>query len=132
MKVIAKTTSPIMLVDPVSRAILEQDPPRVVPWSNFFESRTGKGQIKILGSDLPPEASDEEFQKYLAEAEDLELAVAAYVSSFGEAEEDAVEPQKSDERLALEAEAESLEVKFRANISDEKLAEKIAEAKAGG
>lgn len=36
---------------------------------------------------------------------------------------------KSDARLALEKEAESLNVTFRANIGDDKLQEKINEAK---
>lgn len=86
MKVIAKTTTNIMLVDPVTKAILEQSPPRVVPWSVFFEARTGRGQIKILANDLPNEASDEEFQEFLKDSKDETLAVASFVSVFEEPE----------------------------------------------
>jgi len=37
--------------------------------------------------------------------------------------------EKSDERIALETEANKLEIKFRDNIGDAKLLEKINEAK---
>jgi len=118
MKVIAKTTKPINLIDPQHRDLLEETP-HVVVWTQFKEARTGAGQIKVLAADLPMEASDEDFQKYLVEAEDVDLAVAAYVSSF-----------EDDVRALLEAEANELGVKFSANLGDEKLAERIAEAKA--
>ena len=56
MKVIAKTKMPIMLMDPHSNELLEETP-AVVTWSHFFESRTGRGQIKVLSEELPAEAS---------------------------------------------------------------------------
>ncbi|MCG7628998.1 hypothetical protein MHM88_14395 [Epibacterium sp. MM17-32] len=88
MKAIAKTSQSIMLVDPQTREILTHDKPSVVTWTQFLEARTGKGQIKILASDLPTEASDTEFQKFLAEADGKEdLAVEAYLSTFAEENE---------------------------------------------
>lgn len=123
MKVIAKTTSAINLIDPQHNDLLEEAP-HVVTWTQFKEARTGAGQIKILANDLPMEANDEDFQKFLVDAEDVDLAVAAYVSSFET--EDGVD----DVRAVLEAEAKELGVKFSANLGDEKLAERISEAKA--
>lgn len=85
MKAIAKTADPIMLIDPQTREILTMDKPSVVTWTQFLEARTGKGQIKILASGLPDEASDAEFQKFLAEADGKEeLAVESFKSTFEE------------------------------------------------
>jgi hypothetical protein len=117
MKAIAKTKMPINLIDPQHHDLLEETP-RVVIWTHFKEARTGAGQIKVLAADLPDEANDEEFQKYLTDAEDVDLAVAAYVSSFDDTNRD-----------SLEAEATELGIKFQANLGDEKLAERIAAAK---
>jgi hypothetical protein len=117
MKAIAKTTKPINLLDPQHRDLLEETP-HVVIWSHFKEARTGAGQIKILAPNLPNEANDEDFQKFMAEAGDVDLAVAAYMSSFD-----------SVDRETLEAEATELGVKFSAKLGDDKLAVRIAQAK---
>lgn len=126
MKVIAKTTSAINLIEPMTRELLEEIP-RVVHWSQFLESRTGKGQIKVLASDLPDEATDKEFQGFLDESDgDVDLAVEAYKSTFEMDEDEPELPIFSREEL--EKQAAELKVQFKSNISDEKLAERVAEA----
>lgn len=113
-------------MDPQTKEFIT-NAPRVVVWSHFLEARTGKGQLKILASDLPELATDEDFQAFLADSDQKEdLAVASFVSQFEE-DEDEKEPTKSQERIDLEAEAEKLGVKFRTNITDEKLTERVAE-----
>jgi hypothetical protein len=88
LKVIAQTTSSILLMDPINRDTISYDKPTVVTWGHFFEARAGKGQIKTLASNLPDEASNEEFQEYLKEAEGkIDLAVASFISQFEEEEE---------------------------------------------
>jgi len=82
MKVIAKTTGPFMLMDTQTNDLLVDYEPRVVTWTQFKEARSGKGQIKSLASNLPNEANDADFQEYLAEAGDEDLAVASYVSAL--------------------------------------------------
>lgn len=82
MKTIAKTSEPIMLIDPQTNEYLVHDVPKVVTWTQFFESRAGRGQISVIEGGLPAEASDEDFQAFLADAENEDLAVAAYLSSF--------------------------------------------------
>lgn len=84
MKVIAETIGNIELMDSVHRDVLPWDRPAIITWSNFWESRTGKGQIKVIQPNLPDAASDEEFQDYLREAENVDLAVASFVSKFEE------------------------------------------------
>lgn len=82
MKVIAKTTKPIMLIDPYTREYLETDP-KLVRWTQFFEARTGKGEIEILASNLPDDASSGDFLDYLRDSDgQVDLAVSAFVSSF--------------------------------------------------
>ena len=116
MKAIAKTTKPIMLIDPVTKEVLEQGAPTLVTWTHFFEARTGAGQIKVLAGDLPDTAEDKDFQEFLRDADNETLAVAAYISMF---------EAPTIDRDQLVTEAEALELTFRKNISDEKLAEKI-------
>lgn len=81
MKAIAKTIGAIELVDPQIRDYVRERP-AVVVWTQFKEARTGKGQIKILEGNLPMEADDAEFQKFLKDSKTEEQAVAAYVSTF--------------------------------------------------
>lgn len=83
MKVIAQTTTEIMLLDPVTREIISCDRPYVVTYTPFFEARTGKGEIRILTNGLPDGAIDEEFVNFLKDSDgDVELAVAAFVSTM--------------------------------------------------
>lgn len=99
MKNIVKVTGAFMLIDPQTKDYIEERP-HVVTWTQFLEARTGKGQIKILAANLPDEASDIEFQRYLDEAEDVDLAVASYVSSFEETEEEAKPKPRSRSKKA--------------------------------
>lgn len=119
MKAIVETTSNIMLVDAGTKEFLPEDRPAVMTMTQFLQSRIGKGDVRVLAADLPADANDADFEGYLQESENEELAIAAYVSSL-----------RSGDREALEARAKELKVKFRSNISDEGLAEKIAEAEA--
>lgn len=119
MKIIAKTTGPFELLN-TNKEFLTAEKPHVVTETQFIVQRAAKGQVKILANELPAEASDEEFQDYLKDAENEDLAVASYVSKFAEG---TLPPREE-----LEARAEELGVTFRSNISDKKLAEKIKEA----
>lgn len=83
MKTIAKTTSAIMLMDPYQRQELDETP-HLVTWNHFFEARTGKGQIKILASNIPDSATDEDLQAFLKDSGTEELAIASFVSQFEE------------------------------------------------
>jgi hypothetical protein len=131
MKSIIKTIGAISLMDPQTKEFIT-NAPRVAVWSHFLEARTGKGQLKVLAADLPKEATDEDFQAFLAESDQREdLAVASFVSQFlDDEDEDEKEPDpvKSQERIDLEAKAGEMGVKFRANITDEKLTERVADA----
>lgn len=102
MKAIAITTSPIMLIDPQTRQILTHDKPSLITWTQFLEARTGKGEIKILASNVPDEADANEFDDYLKEAENVDLAVAAFMSSFEEKEEEAPKPKGKAKTKAAE------------------------------
>lgn len=124
-KCIIETIGSIMLVDPITNQFIPEDRPTLVLWTQFCQSRTGAGQIKVLQAGLPLEATDEEFQEFLKESEDKDLAIASFTSKFLEEPE---EVQKSDERLALEKQAGELKVTFRANIGDVALQEKINKA----
>lgn len=95
MKVIAKTTSSILLLDPTTRDILPAGRPAVITWTQFFQARTGLGQIEVLQNGLPNEANDADFLQYLKEAEDEDLAIASYASLFlDEEEEEKSAPKK--------------------------------------
>jgi hypothetical protein len=99
LKVIAQTTSSILLMDPINQDVVSYDKPTVVTWSHFFEARAGKGQIKTLASNLPDEASNEEFQEYLKEADGkIELAVESFVSQFEEKEAVKPTPPKKEKK----------------------------------
>lgn len=119
MKAIVETTSNIMLVDAGTKDFLPEDRPAVMTMTQFLQTRIGKGDVRVLAADLPNEANDADFVEYLKDAEKTDLAIASYVSSF-----------QSSDREELEARANELKIKFRSNISDEGLAEKIAEAEA--
>lgn len=91
MKVIVKAEEGVNLIDPHTRVILTEKP-ILTPWTEFLNKRSGLGQVIVLASKLPDEASAEEFQKFLEDAEDEELAVAAFKSTF---EKDEPAPAKA-------------------------------------
>lgn len=81
MKVIARTREAIMLIDPTTGAEVANDRPYVVAFTPFFEARTGKGEIEVLETGLPDEATDAEFQVYLKDSDgNVDLAIAAFLS----------------------------------------------------
>lgn len=94
MKAIVKTKGAYELFDSSTREHIQQTP-RVITWTQFFESRAGAGQILVLHSGLPDTAQDAEFQSFLAEAEEEDLAVAAFVSTFEEPKEEPKAPPKA-------------------------------------
>ena len=80
-KVLAETTKPIMLLEPTSGQMLGHDRPYVIDYSSFFESRTGKGEIRIIEAELPDTATDKEFEECLKASDgDVALAVASFIS----------------------------------------------------
>lgn len=89
-----------------------------------------RAEASILAEKTPEER--EEARKLIADArkakaDELRQAAEALDQANAESEANA---GKSDERVALEKEATDLGVKFTAKTTDEKLSEKIAEAKA--
>lgn len=87
MKQIVQTTGSFILMDPYTNDEISASRPSVVGVSPFIEARAAARQLKILKSDLPERASDEEFAEYWAEGP--EMAVDAFASSFeGDAEFD--------------------------------------------
>lgn len=83
MKVLCETTGEFALVDfSQGGAVIEAHRPSVVARSQFVSSRAMIGQVRFL-ADLRDEATDAEFAKYVEEAEDIELAVSAFIASFG-------------------------------------------------
>lgn len=85
MKVIVKAAEGVNLIDPHTRVVLTEKP-ILTPWTEFLNKRSGAGQVIVLASKLPNEASADEFQEYLAEAENEELAIEAFKSLFTEEE----------------------------------------------
>jgi hypothetical protein len=81
--VLVETTSDILLVDPHSGDLIENNRPSVVAWTSFVEARIGVGQIRLIAGRLIETATDEEFLKYFAECEgNLDLAVESFLSEF--------------------------------------------------
>lgn len=83
MQVIVKAAEGVNLIDPHTRVVLTEKP-ILTPWTEFLNKRSGAGQVIVLASKLPNEASAEEFQKYLEDSEDEELAVEAFKASLVE------------------------------------------------
>lgn len=106
MKRIVETTGSFMLVDPTYGGIIWDDRPCVVKWSSFFEARTGAGEIRVLHTDLPEEATDEEFLEYLNDAGKADLAVASFVSKFTESKPTPQTKKTPKAKPAKEAEEE--------------------------
>lgn len=82
MNIIVKTTGPHFYVDPQTRCEIPHNRAAVVKPSEFISALVSRGLLTVLSNNLAAEATDAEFQNYLAESEgDTELAV----SSFSEA-----------------------------------------------
>jgi hypothetical protein len=82
MKILCETTGSFSLVDfGQAGAVIEAHRPSVVERSAFVSARAAVGQIRFLG-DVTDEATDAEFAKYVDEAEDMDLAVSAFLAAF--------------------------------------------------
>lgn len=82
MKHIVQATKPIALMDPNNGQEIEQKPSLIVH-TQFVAVRVGLGEVKILVADVPEEATNAEFQKFIVEAEgDYELAIESFMSQY--------------------------------------------------
>ncbi len=83
MKILCETTGDFMLVDLTTGQEVSSTRPAVISMTNFFSQRSMIGQLRKLG-DLTDEATDAEFAKYVTDSDgDIDLAVDAFLSSFG-------------------------------------------------
>lgn len=85
------TTGTFELVDysGTTTTLIGNTRPVVVEKTSFIQARAAAGQLKVLDTELPDEATDEEFAKYWNESDgDQPLAVEAFKSSFGKTEDD--------------------------------------------
>lgn len=95
-KRIVQATGSFMLMDPMTHDLVVEERPTVVTWSTFFEARTGAGQIKVLATDVPDEATDTDLEAFLRDAGNVELGLAAFLSQFSpEAQMEARAPKRS-------------------------------------
>lgn len=84
-KQLVVTTGDFELVDysGSETVIIGKTRPVVVDNTSFIQARAAAGQIRVLETDLPDDATDEEFAGYWKESDgDQPLAVEAYKSSF--------------------------------------------------
>ena len=82
MKILVETTGEFMLIDREQRLSIEAHRPAVSERTQFINVQLGYRALHVLG-DLKDEATDEEFQKYVAESDgDTELAVASFLAAF--------------------------------------------------
>lgn len=82
MKILVETTGDFMLIDRQQDLAIECDRPAVTERTPFVHVQIGLGQLHVL-SELQEAATDEEFQKYVTDSEDMDLAVASFVAAFG-------------------------------------------------
>ncbi len=109
MKMIVETTGKFMLVDPYSRDMLAHNRPCVVTGTEFIVSRIALGQVNLLATDLVAEATDKEFQAYIAASKPkgknpsrekiVALAVASFTATFKTAGEPAEAEAEVDETV---------------------------------
>lgn len=82
MKHIVQATQPIVLMDPNNGQIVEQKP-SLITHTQFIAVRIGLGEIKILVADVPDEATNEEFQKFIVDSEgNHDLAIDSFMSQY--------------------------------------------------
>jgi len=100
--IIAQTTGQFDLLDPHTLREVSYDRPYCIKPTVFIDQRAARGDVKIIATDLPDEASDELWASYLAESQgDLDLAVASFKSAFEP--KDAGEGEKAPEPKAPRA-----------------------------
>ncbi len=84
MKMLVETKGGFQLLDLGYKGqLIHSHRPSVAENSHFVQDRIGRDQVRVLG-ELKDEATDEDFVKYLEDAEgDLELAIDSFLSEFG-------------------------------------------------
>lgn len=81
-KALVKTTGDFLIMDPYTGEQVKWNRPTVVTWSGHLEGKLAGGDLKVLLGNLPMDASDEDFVKFLADSDGKEaLAVAAFESA---------------------------------------------------
>lgn len=80
MKLMMQTTGEFMLLCPYSGQIIEPGRPHVVTPTEFFQDRIARGQLRVVGRELPDEATDKDFAAWWQESP--ETAVEGYPTSF--------------------------------------------------
>lgn len=88
-KLLVETTGNFSLIDGTRGLVdIRSTRPTVVVSTSFVQNRIALGQIKVL-AELPEEATDEDWVKFLEESDgDVDLARESFVSSFGDPEFD--------------------------------------------
>ena len=83
MKLLVKTSGNHQLVNVLTGQLIRWNRPTVVPTDGFIDRELANGQLTLVKSGLPDEASDAEFAKYWSSCDgDEEMAVASYLSKF--------------------------------------------------
>ena len=83
-KLIVKPVGPHMYIDITNGDHIPEGRPSVVFRTGFVMEKIGEGHIELITPNIPQEASNLEFQKYLSESDgDEKLAVASFLSQFG-------------------------------------------------
>lgn len=80
MKLMLQTTGEFMLICPYSRQVIEPGRPHVVSPTEFFQERIARGQLRVVGTELPDEASDKDFAAWWKESPST--AIEGYPTSF--------------------------------------------------
>lgn len=83
MKSIVETTGNFGLLN-TNGDYIEATRPSVTKSTIFIEQRLVRGDLKVLAKDLPKEAEDADFVKFLEDSKgDVKLAVEAFCATFG-------------------------------------------------
>jgi len=82
MKLLCETTGDFQLVDFGNKGhTIRAFRPTVTPNTPFVSARGAAGQIRVLGN-VSDEATDEEFEKYVKDSEDMALAISAFLAAY--------------------------------------------------
>ena len=136
-KAIVETVGDHMYIDTHTGFVIESDRPVVTQVTPFLSQKIADGHIKLLTPNLPADADDAEFAKYIAEFKDADngknAAVAAFASKFNldesgnattakeskkkETKETAKEPAKEPEKTQEELDNEANDAKVLATVT---------------
>lgn len=135
-KILIETVGEHMLLDPQGGQVVESHRPTVVTNSNFIQNQVVLGRATSLGK-LTDEATDEAFVEAIDGSKNMDVAVEAFLSEFGETsmskkgkDVEGPKPLTAAEKKAeaaaekkAEAEAEKLEAKRLVDVEASKQAE---------